>query len=141
MLRLRLLLRLLGLLLRLSLLLRLLGLLRLSLLLRLLGLLRLRLLLRLLGLLRLRLLLRLLGLLRLRLLLWLLTLLLRLRFRFGLDGFAPSEVSLNHLISVLFDARETILNFNLALVQKVDNNLSVLIEFVSHVVDSILSRF
>ena len=77
-------------------------------------------------------------------------LLLRLRFDFGFDfglgrldfGFvAPAELRLDQIVSVLLHAAETVLDFNLALVQKVKDDLNILIEFVRHVKDSILHRF
>ena len=60
---------------------------------------------------------------------------------FGLRFIASSECRLDHFVSVGLNARETILDFDLALVEKIDYDLHILIEFVRHVVDSILNRF
>ena len=77
-------------------------------------------------------------------------LLLRLCFCFGLDfglgrldfGFvAPAELRLDQIVSVLLHAAETVLGFNLALVQKVNDDLNILVKFVRHVKDSVLRRF
>ena len=58
-------------------------------------------------------------------------------FRFG----APSELRLDQLVSFRLNAAESVFDFELALVQKVNDNLHILIEFVRHVIDSILNRF
>ena len=52
---------------------------------------------------------------------------------------AIAEVD-EELMEIYFDAGETIFNFNLAFVQKVDNDLHILIEFVRYVINSILNR-
>ena len=79
---------------------------------------------------------------------------MRLSFGFGLDfglnfdfgrlGFglvASPELRLDQIVSVLLHAAETILDFNLALVEKVNDDLNILVEFVRHVKDSVLRRF
>ena len=58
-------------------------------------------------------------------------------FRFG----APPELRLNQLVSVGLNAAETVLDFDFAFVQKVNDDLNILVEFVRHVIDSILNRF
>ena len=79
---------------------------------------------------------------------------LRLSFGFGFDfGFrldfgrldfrfrASGELRLDQLVSFGVHAAETVFDFNLALVEKVNDDLNILIEFVRHVKDSVLNRF
>ena len=61
--------------------------------------------------------------------------------RLGFGFVASAELRLDQIVSVLLHAAETVLDFNLAFVQKVNNDLNILIEFVRHVKDSILHRF
>ena len=75
---------------------------------------------------------------------------LRLSFDFRLDFglgrldfglVASAELRLDQIVSFLLHAAETILDFNLALREKVNDDLNILVEFVRHVKDSVLRRF
>ena len=64
------------------------------------------------------------------------------RFGLGLfDGLASAELRFDQFISVGLNAAVTVLDFEFAFVQKVDDDLRILVEFFSHVKNSVLSRF